>query len=50
MNFLNPLFLFGLGAAAIPILIHLFTRRRPREVKFPSLEFLTEVQDRKSVV
>ena len=43
MNFLNPLFLFGLGAAALPILIHLFTRRRPREVKFPSLEFLTEV-------
>jgi hypothetical protein len=43
VNFLNPLFLFGLAAAAIPILIHLFTRRRPREVKFPSLEFLTEV-------
>ncbi len=43
MNFLNPLFLFGLAAAAIPILIHLFTRRRPREVRFPSLEFLTEV-------
>src|SRR5436190_12720225 len=43
MSFLNPLFLFGLAAAAIPILIHLFTRRRPREVKFPSLEFLTEV-------
>jgi hypothetical protein len=43
VNFLNPLFLFGLGAAAIPVLIHLFTRRRPREVRFPSLEFLAEV-------
>uniref|UniRef100_A0A832I2C8 VWA domain-containing protein n=1 Tax=Eiseniibacteriota bacterium TaxID=2212470 RepID=A0A832I2C8_UNCEI len=43
MNFLNPLFLSGLAAAAIPILIHLFTRRRPREVRFPSLEFLAEV-------
>ena len=43
MSFLNPLFLLGLGAAAIPILIHLFTRRRPREVLFPSLEFLSEV-------
>ncbi|MFN8586597.1 MAG: BatA and WFA domain-containing protein [Candidatus Eisenbacteria bacterium] len=43
MNFLNPLVLFGLGAAAIPILIHLFTRRRPREVQFSSLEFLQEV-------
>lgn len=43
MNFLNPLFLFSLAAAAIPVIIHLFTRRRPREVKFPSLEFLSEV-------
>ncbi len=43
MNFLNPLFLFGLGAAALPVLIHLFTRRKPREVRFPSLDFITEV-------
>jgi hypothetical protein len=43
MSFLNPLFLFGLFAAAIPVLIHLFTRRRPRERPFPSLEFLSEV-------
>jgi len=43
MSFLNPFFLFGLFAAAIPILIHLFTRRRPREIRFPSLEFLSEV-------
>lgn len=43
MNFLNPLFLFGLGAAAIPVLIHLFTRRKPHEVRFPSLVFLAEV-------
>ena len=43
MNFLNPLFLFGLLAAAIPVIIHLFTRRRPRERPFPSLEFLAEV-------
>jgi Aerotolerance regulator N-terminal/von Willebrand factor type A domain len=43
VSFLNPLFLFGLAAAALPILIHLFTRRRPRETPFPSLEFLSEV-------
>src|SRR5262245_25141602 len=43
VSFLNPLFLFGLAAAAIPVIIHLFTRRRPKEVLFPSLEFLTEV-------
>jgi len=43
VSFLNPLFLFGLAAAAVPILIHLFTRKRPRERAFPSLEFLSEV-------
>jgi hypothetical protein len=43
VSFLNPLFLFGLLAAAVPIVIHLFTRRRPRERPFPSLEFLSEV-------
>jgi hypothetical protein len=43
VNFLNPFLLFGLAAAALPILIHLFTRRRPREVAFPSLEFLSEI-------
>src|SRR5262249_5798882 len=42
-SFLNPLLLFGLAAAAVPILIHLFTRKRPREVPFSSLEFLAEV-------
>ena len=43
MSFLNLTFLWGLVAAALPIVIHLFTRRRPREVPFPSLEFLSEV-------
>jgi hypothetical protein len=43
VNFLNPLFLAGLAAAAIPILIHLFTRRRPKPIEFSSLEFLAEV-------
>src|SRR5512136_3009139 len=40
---MNPLYLLGLLAAALPIIIHLLTRRRPRERAFPSLEFLTEV-------
>jgi hypothetical protein len=43
VSFLDPLFLLGLLAGAIPVLIHLFTRRRPRERPFPSLEFLAEV-------
>lgn len=43
MSFLNPFFLLGLLAAAVPVVIHLFTRRRPRERSFSSLEFLAEV-------
>lgn len=47
LNFLNPIFLAGLAAAALPILIHLFSRRRAREVTFPSLEYLQEISRRK---
>ncbi|MEP7027802.1 MAG: BatA and WFA domain-containing protein [Candidatus Eisenbacteria bacterium] len=43
MTFLNPLYLLGLGAAAIPIVIHLLTRKRPRRIEFSSVEFLREV-------
>ena len=44
MTFLNPLVLFGLVAAAIPLIIHLFNFRRPKRVDFSSLEFLKELQ------
>ncbi len=44
MTFLNPLILFGLIAAAIPLIIHLFNFRRPRKVDFSSLAFLKELQ------
>jgi hypothetical protein len=47
LNFLNPIFLAGLTAAALPILIHLFSRRRAREITFPSLEYLQEISRRK---
>ena len=40
MNFLNPALLFGLGAAAVPILLHLFFRRRARDETFPSIKLL----------
>jgi hypothetical protein len=43
MTFLNPLALFGLFAAGIPIVIHLLTRRRPKRIEFSSVEFLREV-------
>ncbi|RKU38891.1 hypothetical protein C6496_05160 [Candidatus Poribacteria bacterium] len=41
MAFLNPLFLFGLLAAGIPLLIHLWNRRRVVTIDFSSLIFLT---------
>lgn len=41
MAFLNPLFLLGLLAAGIPLLIHLWNRRRVVTIDFSSLMFLT---------
>jgi hypothetical protein len=44
MTFLNPLFLIGLGAAAIPIIIHLLNLRKVRTIEFSTLSFLKELQ------
>lgn len=44
MTFLNPAILFGLIAAAIPLIIHLFNFRKPRLVDFSSLTFLQELR------
>ena len=46
MAFLNPLILFGLAAAAIPLIIHLFNFRKPKRVDFSSLAFLRELEKR----
>ncbi|MDZ7860464.1 MAG: BatA and WFA domain-containing protein [Candidatus Krumholzibacteriota bacterium] len=46
MTFLNPLFLFSLLAVAVPLIVHIFSRRRVREVKFSSLLFLESSQRR----
>lgn len=46
-TFLNQIFLAGLAAAALPILIHLFSRRRAKEVPFASLEYLQEISRQK---
>jgi hypothetical protein len=43
-SFLNPLVLVALSAAAIPLLIHLFTRRRLKRVEFSSLWFLRNLE------
>ena len=48
MGFLNPIFLFGILAAAVPLLIHLWSRRQARTVDFSSLMFLL-VAHRQSV-
>src|SRR4030067_3800376 len=43
-GFLNPFILFGLVPASIPLLIHLFTRRRLKKVEFSSLQFLKSLE------
>ncbi|MDP8226883.1 MAG: BatA domain-containing protein [Candidatus Celaenobacter polaris] len=48
LSFLNSIFLIGLVAAIIPILIHLFIKYKPKIVYFSSLRFLKEVQKKKS--
>ncbi len=47
MTFLNPLLLFGLFAASIPILIHLLNLRKLKTIEFSSLQFLKELQKTK---
>jgi len=48
MAFLNPLFLFGGLAVAVPILLHLIRRQKARRVEFPTLMFLRKI-DKKAI-
>ncbi len=48
ISFLNTIFLAGLTAAAIPLLLHLFSRRRMPLIPFSTLEFLRQMQKRKT--
>ncbi|MCC7124658.1 MAG: BatA domain-containing protein [Acidobacteria bacterium] len=43
MSFLTPLFLLGLAALAVPVLIHLTQRERTSVVAFPSLMFIKKI-------
>ena len=43
MSFLAPLFLAGLVAIAVPILVHLIQRERKNIVEFPSLMFIRRI-------
>ncbi len=45
-NFLNSAVLLAAAAALIPLLIHLFSRRRVKVVEFSSLKHLKEMQKR----
>ncbi len=47
MTFLNPLVLFGLIAAVIPLIIHLLNLRKLRTIEFSTLFFLKELQQTK---
>jgi len=42
VSFLHPWMLLGLGAAAIPIILHLIARRRPPTVIFPAVRYLVD--------
>jgi len=43
VSFLTPLFLLGLAALAVPVLIHLTQKERKSVVQFPSLMFLRKI-------
>ncbi|MEW6004523.1 MAG: BatA and WFA domain-containing protein [Stygiobacter sp.] len=47
MTFLNPSILFGLFAAAIPILLHFLNLRKLKTIEFSTLLFLKELQKTK---
>jgi hypothetical protein len=46
-SFLNAALLAGIAAAALPILIHLFSRRKVARIRFSSLQFLEEIARRR---
>jgi hypothetical protein len=46
MAFLNPIFLLGVLAAGLPVLVHLVRRTRAVKVQFPSLMFLRRIEQK----
>ena len=43
LNFLNPLFLIGLIAVAVPVLLHILSRQKRRRIPFSTLYFLRKI-------
>ncbi len=48
LTFVNPGLLAGAAAVAVPIILHLWRRRRPRRLPFSDLRFLEEEQTRRA--
>ncbi len=44
MTFLSPSILFGLTATAIPLIIHLLSLRKTKEIDFSSIRFIQELK------
>lgn len=45
MIFANPLLLIGTALVALPIVLHLLMRRRPRHIEFPAIRFVQRRHD-----
>src|SRR4051812_705512 len=43
--FLNPIFLAGAALVAVPVLLHLLMRPRPKHLAFPALRFIRQRHD-----
>ena len=48
LQFAHPLYLWGLLAVGLPILVHLFNQRRPRPLAFGAIEFVLRSQRQKA--
>lgn len=48
MSFVEPLFLIGLLAAAVPVVVHLINRRKAVRVPFPAVRFLLQSNKREA--
>jgi len=47
VSFLNSLFLLGLAAAVLPILIHLLSRQRAKRLPFGSIDFIRRLEEKR---
>ncbi|HDL18451.1 MAG TPA: hypothetical protein ENH29_05300, partial [Bacteroidetes bacterium] len=46
-SFLQSTFLFALAAVSLPFIIHLLNKRKPKRVRFSTLYFLKQLQQKK---